>query len=118
MNVGMNINQRDIILVPFPFSDLSSNKKRPVIILSRNSFNSSNYDVICCAITSNPYSKGVIEIKKSDFDSGELIPKSFVKSTKLFTLDKKKIIKILARLNVEKSKEIVKDLNLKIEIDP
>lgn len=117
MTSGMSVNQRDIILVPFPYSDMSQTKKRPSIIVSNKNFNSNSRDVICCAITSNPrnYNKSV-EITNGDLDSGELRYDSRVKPTKIFTLDKKKIIKKMAKLNITKSKEIIENLNKSIEV--
>ena len=64
MNNGTQFKQRDIILIPFPYSDLTQNKKRPAIILSNGGYNHNNEDIICCAITSNQRNyKGSIEIK-------------------------------------------------------
>lgn len=42
----------DVVLVPFPFSDQSGSKKRPAVIVSSNSYNSSRRDVVIMAITS------------------------------------------------------------------
>jgi mRNA interferase MazF len=52
--------QGDIVLIPVPFTDLSSTKRRPVIVISRNEYNLSSSDVLVVAMTSNlaaaPYS--------------------------------------------------------------
>ena len=115
---GMKINQRDIILIPFPYTDLSQNKKRPAIILSNNEHNSKNQDLICCAITSNPreYANS-IKFSDNDLDYGNLPFESKVQPNKIFTLNKNLIIKVLARLNINKSKEIINSLNIFIKID-
>jgi mRNA interferase MazF len=42
----------DLVLVPFPFTDQSGNKKRPAVIVSSASYNSRRADVIIMAITS------------------------------------------------------------------
>lgn len=34
-------NQRDIILIPIPYTDLSSHKKRPVVIVSNDKYKES-----------------------------------------------------------------------------
>lgn len=49
--------QGEILLIPIPFSDLSSNKKRPVLVLSNDQYNSKTDDIIVAAITSNILSK-------------------------------------------------------------
>ncbi len=53
MKFGTNIKQRDIVLIPFPYSDLSTEKKRPVLIISNENYHKNNQDVICCALTSS-----------------------------------------------------------------
>ncbi len=35
----MNYKQGDVLLIPVPFSDLTSKKKRPVLVLSDNEYN-------------------------------------------------------------------------------
>ena len=42
----------DIVLVPFPFTDLTSSKKRPALVISPDSFNSQQQDLVVVAITS------------------------------------------------------------------
>jgi len=118
MNNGTNVNQRDIILIPFPYSDLSQTKRRPAIILSNNEHNSNNEDIICCAVTSNPRNyENSVKINSDDFDSGSLDYESVVKPNKIFTLNRNIILKTLAKLNIKKSREIVKNLDIFIEID-
>jgi len=46
--------QGDIVLVPVPFTDLSAQKRRPVIVISTNQYNQQNADVIVVAMTSRP----------------------------------------------------------------
>ncbi len=45
--------QRDIVLIPVPFTDLSSFKRRPVLILSSDAYCQSSPDMLVAAITSN-----------------------------------------------------------------
>ncbi len=52
----MTLEQRGIVLLPVPFSDLSSVKRRPVLVLSSYEYNSTSSDVVVAAITSNPSS--------------------------------------------------------------
>jgi mRNA interferase MazF len=44
----------DVVLVRFPFTDLSTTKKRPVIVLSTPAFTAHNRDVVVLALTSQP----------------------------------------------------------------
>ncbi len=46
--------QGDIVLIPIPFTDLSSQKRRPVIVISNNQYNAKTRDVVVVAMTSNP----------------------------------------------------------------
>jgi len=47
------IEKGDLILVPFPFSDQSGRKVRPVIVISNNNFNKHSEDLIVVGVTSN-----------------------------------------------------------------
>jgi mRNA interferase MazF len=118
MMPGIMFKQRDIVLIPFPYSDLSSIKKRPVIIISNSRYHKNNNDVICCAITSSKkeFTRGV-KINNSDLDEGNLNFESVVKFGKIFTILQNQIIKKLGKLNIARSKEIIKELNLNIEIE-
>ena len=52
----------DIVLVPFPFTDLSFTKKRPALVVSPDKFNEHAQDVVLVAITSQPSdSEGLCE---------------------------------------------------------
>ena len=71
-----------IVLLPFPFSDLSRNKLRPVLLLA----SAGREDWIACQITSNPYADpGAIPLMQPDFASGGLQRISYVRPGKLFT---------------------------------
>ncbi len=45
--------QGDIVLVTFPFTDLTSSKRRPALIISPDSFNAAGEDLVLAAITSH-----------------------------------------------------------------
>ncbi|MBN2503339.1 MAG: type II toxin-antitoxin system PemK/MazF family toxin [Anaerolineales bacterium] len=71
-----------VVLVPFPFSDLSRTKMRPAIVLAE----SGRDDWILCQVTSNPYGdeKAIMLVDK-DFQSGSLRVTSYARPGKLFT---------------------------------
>src|SRR5260370_145955 len=54
MRIGTMPNQGDIVLIPIPFTDLSSSKRRPVIVVSNNAYHTTNTDIVVVAMTSNP----------------------------------------------------------------
>ena len=71
-----------VVLVSFPFSDLSSSKVRPAVVIA----SAGREDWILCQITSNPYADATaIQISDADFASGSLQRVSFVRPGKLFT---------------------------------
>ena len=65
--------QGDIVLIPVPFTDLSLQKQRPVIVISNNVYNRTTTDIIVVAMTSNP-AEGVYSfmVTSSDLHSGVL----------------------------------------------
>ena len=118
MKGGTNIEQRHIILVPFPFSDLSSSKKRPAFVVSNNNFNKTSEDVICCLITSNLQDRGhAINITNKDMENGSLEFDSKVKPYRLFTVSKNIIYRVLGKLYMEKSRLIASEIKKLVETD-
>jgi len=86
--------QADIVLVNVPFSDLQSSKKRPVLIISNDNYNNKQNDIIVAAITSNLTSKDyAVEFDDNDMNQGTIQHKSCVRADKVYTLDKKLIVK-------------------------
>ena len=93
-----------IVVVPFPFSDLSDLKKRPAIVISSLEGN----NIILAQITSKYRTeKYSLLVKTQDFQEGKLLIDSFVNCDKIFTLDKEIILNSVGNLNTEKTKEIV-----------
>lgn len=115
MSAGTSIEQRDIVLLPFPFTDLSNDKKRPALVVSNNEFNKNNEDVVCCLVTSNPKSNG-IKIKNTDMESGFLKFESVIKPYRLFTANKSIIYKVIGKLNKEKSKRIAQEISALVKM--
>ena len=108
MRFGIAYEQGEIVIVPFPFSHLSSIKKRPVLVLSKKSDNLSSEDIITCGITSSiKDSKYSVLIENKDLDNGQIPSKSRIKVDKLFTLDKRIIEKSVGRVN-KKTFDLVK----------
>lgn len=108
---GTSIEQRSIVLLPFPFSDLTASKKRPALVVSNTEFNKKSEDVVCCLITSNIEDREhSILITNKDMESGYLEFDSKIKSYRIFTADKKIIYRILGKLKKEKSRLVEKEI--------
>lgn len=108
MNDGMKYNQRDIILLPFPYTNLEGVKLRPALIVSNKKLNSSQ-DRICCLITSNNPQQG-IEIEKRFLTAGSLPFQSWVKPHRLFTVHEGIIKKRLCVVSAEFHEMIIKSV--------
>ena len=92
--------QGEIVVVPFPFSDLSSIKRRPVLVLSKKTDNDLSDDIITCGITSNiKDSKYSVLIENKDLGRGQIPAKSRIKVDKLFTLNKRIVEKSVGKVN-------------------
>lgn len=71
-----------VVLIPFPFSDLSASRLRPAVVLA----SAGKGDWVLCQITSNSYADPLaVEIAASDFHAGSLRLTSYARPGKLFT---------------------------------
>ena len=71
-------SQGEIILVPFPYTDFSANKKRPAVVMSSASYNATHPDIILAPITSRP-SGTSDEVSITDWQAAGLIKPSAIK---------------------------------------
>jgi mRNA interferase MazF len=82
----------DVLLVPFPFSDLSATKVRPAVVVSSPAYHSAEPDLIMAAITSNvAAATGPMDYVLQDWQTAGLRYPSALKPV-LFTLDPAHII--------------------------
>ncbi len=96
-------NQREIVLVPFPYSNLSSSKRRPVLIISNNNYNKNYSDILVAVITSNLFKDDYsVELKNNDLEVGMLPESSIIKCHKLFTIDQSQVLKRFSIVNENK----------------
>ena len=99
---GTMYRQGDIVLIPVPFSDLKSNKQRPVLIISRDEYNEISDDIVVLAITSkirhHTYS---IVIESNDLSEGELKVTSEIRVDKIYTLSKNIVKKKFGKVSTD-----------------
>lgn len=108
--------QGDIVLVPFPFSNLSSTKIRPVLIISNYSYNRNSADLIVCGITSNiKPSRFSIIIDQHNLRTGSLKTKSKIKVDAITALEKSIILKSIGTVKQNVIKKVKDILYLIIE---
>ncbi|NJN83234.1 MAG: MazF family transcriptional regulator [Caldilineaceae bacterium] len=82
-----------IVVIAFPFSDLSGSKLRPAVVFADTGRN----DWLLCQITSNPYSDpAAIRLTNDELQKGELRSVSFARPLKLFTANEALIAKRVA----------------------
>jgi mRNA interferase MazF len=87
-----------VVLLPFPFSDLSRNKLRPVLLLA----SAEREDWIVCQITSNPFGdKSSLPLASPDFLTGTLQHTSYVRPGKVFTAHESLIASVIGTLKPE-----------------
>jgi mRNA interferase MazF len=80
----MKLSAGDVLLARFPFTDLSNDKRRPVVVLSADN---SGDDVIVCAITSKRHA-GPFDVTVSSSRTNGLKVASTVQFDKIATLAK------------------------------
>jgi mRNA interferase MazF len=106
--------QGDIVLIPIPFTDLSSQKRRPVIVISNNQYNAKTGDVIVIAMTSNPqvtdYS---FSITSSDLVKGKLNRPGKVRVDRIYTMSQSIIVRTFGRVDtatLERARSTLQEL--------
>lgn len=81
------LEQGAILLIPVPFTDLSSTKRRPVIVISSTSYHQASLDMIVVAMTSNPQQAPYsFVITNQDLIEGSLNRPGVVRVDKIYTL--------------------------------
>ncbi|HLC62250.1 MAG TPA: type II toxin-antitoxin system PemK/MazF family toxin [Candidatus Nanoarchaeia archaeon] len=97
----------DVVVIPFPFSDLTASKKRPAIIVASLTGDDQIVAQITSVARNDSYS---ISPEAKDFKNGKLPHSSMIRPNKLFTADKSLISYKAGSINDEKIKEIEKTL--------
>ena len=97
----------DVVIIPFPFSDLTGNKKRPAFVVA----DLPGDDLIVCQITSKSKSDPLaLPVEASDFISGGLPVDSFLRPNKIFTADKNIILSVAGKLSETKIRDAVNSI--------
>jgi mRNA interferase MazF len=93
-----------VVVVPFPFSDLSGSKRRPAMVLS----DLSGDDILLCQITSqNSRDPLSVLLSTKDFVTGSLPVESFIRPSRIFTADKNIIVRTAGSVNKNIVRQVV-----------
>ena len=95
----------DVVVVPFPFSDLSRSKRRPALVVA----DLDGEDLILCQITSkhrrNSYA---IPLDGDDFKTGRLPRDGYIRAEKLFTAHSALVLDVVGTLKPRKMSAVTR----------
>jgi len=96
-----------VVVVPFPFSDLTQAKRRPALVVAELE----GEDLILCQITSQQIKdRYAIPIDDTDFQKGDLKQRSNLRPNRLFTADRQIVLYQVGHLKPQKIQEVIKKI--------
>jgi len=99
----------EVVVLPFPFSDLSGSKKRPALIIAALTGD----DIVLCQITSEARTdEYAIILSGVDFKAGRLQVESIIRPNRIFTADKSIISYKIGSLKESKMHDVEGRLKL------
>ena len=105
----------DIVLIPFPFFDLTHQKRRPVLLLTDpDAFG----DFLAVAVTSQAGHEDAILLQDNDIVKGRLPKTSWVRTTRLFSLNRDTVIVTLGNLKQEAFERIHGEICMRLGCKP
>ena len=97
----------DIVVVPFPFSNLTQSKRRPALVIA----NLHGNDIILCQITSQNVSDTYsISLTDNDLQAGSLKKASNIRPNRIFTADNRIILYKIGGIKKTKMEEVINTL--------
>lgn len=112
---GTTPEQGDVVLIAVPYSDLSTSKPRPVIVISNDRHNRAQSDMLVVALSTsaqatNPYS---FEITQADLATGTLNQPTRVRVDKVYTLLQARVRRSFGKVNgatLDRIRKLLADL--------
>ena len=97
----------DVVVLPFPQTNLQPGKRRPALVVA----DLSGDDLILCQITSQTHRDSYsIPLDVSDFQTGQLSVRSYIRPNRLFTVEQSVIISTAAHVTAKKLDETLTKL--------
>src|SRR3989344_9207522 len=108
----MIFKQKELVLLPYPFSDQVGSKVRPAIIVSNDNFNKRCEDCVIVPLTTiiknEPFS---LILNQDGLESGKLLKQSRIRVDKIFTIKKSLIIMKIGKINDKTIEKIKSEIN-------
>lgn len=108
----------DLLLVAFPFTDLSTTRCRPAVVLSPSRFHATTDDIVVCMVTSRV--RGLTEevpLAACDLARGSIPRASVALVSKLATLHRSTVARVIGRLSPDKLSEVRAALAAFLQLD-
>jgi mRNA interferase MazF len=102
--------QKEIILFPCPYTDFSSTKIRPGIIISNNNYNQHQEDLLIAPITTKWKNKYSVALNQNDILKGKIAHNSEIRVDKIMPINKNIIIDQIGITNNEILEKIIDKL--------
>lgn len=107
----MKVSQKELVLLPFPFSNLGETKFRPALVVSNDFFNKRGNDCILVPLTSViKNEKFSVSINQENLNSGKLLKPSRIKTDKIFSIEKDLISMKVGTINDETFEKIKQEI--------
>ena len=100
----------DIVLVPFPFTDQSTTKRRPAVVVSSPAYHRGRADLIIMAVTSQPRPASGLEVQVKDWKGAGLIKPSVIKPV-ITTIEQTLVIRRLGQMKKEDQEALRKAIS-------
>ncbi len=107
----MICNSGDLVLIPFPFSDLTTAKRRPVLVITTPD----RYgDFISLAVTSVEQRESAIALTNESLREGALPKPSWVRVDKVFTLSSSNVVKVIGSVRKDVFQSVLTEMCKKV----
>jgi mRNA interferase MazF len=114
------VNKWDVVLLSFPFTDLSATKVRPALVISPDNYNQTSQDIVVLLITTNTSRRGrfdlLLEKSHPEFLQTGLRYDSAIRTDKIFTLNRRLLVKSLGQFGPQLKADVEKQLRLLLEL--
>jgi mRNA interferase MazF len=114
------MNKWDVVLLSYPFTDLSGAKVRPAIVISPTAYNQVSQDGVFILITSNTARRSAYDLvvprAHAEFQLTGLRHDSAIRVDKIFALNKKLLVQTLGRVGPQLQREVERQLRAFLEL--